>query len=244
MATARQILNRLQVNATEDLAENCIATLDGAHTANKAAGVVEMATPLGRPCALIVHGVTHVISGAAISAGALVTSDANGKAIAVEPGDIPQGTTVDILGIAIDAAGGANAEIRVMVKPFALSGSKDDTVTIAAGETITAAQIVDAEGKHTVNKGIGVAVNGGNSGTSIVVKIKGLALVKSGAAFAIGDKLSSDASGKAIKYDPANTNAGTIIDIIGTAMAAANGADESVSVLLNPAVGVGTKTGA
>lgn len=241
MATAKQILNRLIAVAVELLTENRIATLSGEHTAGKAHGVVEMTTPIGRAAALIVQGVTHVESGAAFSAGAMITSDADGKAVAVDPAALAMGATIEILGTAMDAATGADQLVRVFVNPFIFGGSKDDAITLVAAETITAGQIVDAEGKHTVNKGVGVAVNGGNAAANIVVKIKGTTLVKSGAAFAIGDKLASDANGKAVKYDPANTNIGTVVDIIGTALAAATGADENVSVLLNPAVGVGVK---
>lgn len=249
MATAMQILNRLTLVATENLTGKRIVDVAGAHTVNKAIGVAEYDTSLGDAASVIVKGITHVISGAAIVAGSLLTSDSAGKAVSVDPSAVALGTIVEILGIAVDGCDGANTEIRVYVNPHAITGNlytvptalNNETVSVVAGETITANQIVAVDGTHTANKGIGVALNGGESTASITVQIKGTVNVVSGAAFAVGDYLTSDSAGKAIKYDPTNVNIGTVVAIIGIALAEATDANQSKSMLLCPGVAVGTK---
>lgn len=247
MAYAKQVLARLTLVATGKVYKDRIVSLAGAHTANKAVGVAEYTREIGETVTLQCQGITNVISGAAVAAGALVTADGNGKAIAVNPAAIAVGNVVEILGIALDAAQGADDEIRVFVAPQAVTGLlgtgaySDETIAMEAGETITAGLIVDAECKHTVNKAIGVAVNGGEAEADISVKVKGTATIKSGAAFAIGDYITSDASGKAIKYDPANTNIGTVVGILGVALAAATDVDQDKLILICPGTAVGTK---
>lgn len=247
MAYAKQILARLTLVATGKVYKDRIVSLAGAHTANKAVGVAEFDAEIGETITLISSGISTVISGGAVSAGAMLVADAAGKAVAVNPATLAYGTVVEVLGYAVDACNGANAEIRVFIAPHAVGGLLGtdaltaETIVMAAGETITAGQIVDAECKHTVNKAIGVAVNGGDAEASITVKVKGTVSVKSGAAFAIGDYLTSDASGKAVVYDPTDVNIGTVVGIVGVALAAATDVDQVKLILLSPGVAVGTK---
>ena len=58
---------------------------------------------------VIVCGIALVKTGAAITKGAKLISDDDGKAIPFEEG-------IDVLGIALDAASAANQLIRVLLK--------------------------------------------------------------------------------------------------------------------------------
>jgi hypothetical protein len=60
------------------------------------------------PAICRVHGITDVITGAAITAGAAVTSDSNGKAKTAATGDIVQG-------VALDDASGADETDRILL---------------------------------------------------------------------------------------------------------------------------------
>ena len=66
----------------------------------------------GRAAELIVVGPTKVVAGAAISAGALLTTDTSGRAVTVTPGT---DTTKYILGRAMEAAGAAGDIIEAFV---------------------------------------------------------------------------------------------------------------------------------
>ncbi|MDD2283508.1 MAG: DUF2190 family protein [Eubacteriales bacterium] len=247
MANAKQVLGRLTLVATGKVYKDRIVSLAGAHTANKAVGVAEYTREIGETVTLQCQGITNVISGAAVAAGALLTADSSGKAIAVNPAAIASGTVVEVLGVALDSASGADLEIRAFVSPHAISGLLDsgaltaETIEIEAGETITAGLIIGADGKHTANKAVGVAVNGGEAEAVIAVKVKGTVDIVSGAAFAVGDYLTSDASGKAVKYDPTNVNIGTVIGIVGVALEATTDADQEAKMLICPGTAVGTK---
>lgn len=70
-----------------------------------ALGVLEAATDANQQAPVMTYGIAHVLSGAAVAAGAGVESDAAGKAI--------EKNTGVLLGYALDAATGANQEIRV-----------------------------------------------------------------------------------------------------------------------------------
>lgn len=247
MANAKQILARLTLVATGKVYKDRIVSLAGAHTANKAVGVAEYTREIGETVTLQCSGITNIISGGAVTAGSLVTADSAGKAVVVNPAAIANGSVVEVLGYAVDACNAANAEIRVFVAPHAITGGllptalNAETVVIEAGETITAKHLVGADGKHTANKAIGVALNAGAAEADIVVQVKGLATVISGAGFAIGDYLTADSAGKAVKYDPTNVNIGTVIGIVGVALETASAGDEEISILVSPAVAVGTK---
>ena len=248
MSSTQQVLNRITLVAGEAITAGRIVALDGTHTINKGVGVAERAADTGEAIPVIVQGICHVTSGAAVLAGALVTADADGKAVTAVPNTTAAGTNVDIVGVAIDAATDANQTIRIWVTGVAVPGTYDaaehaaeKVISIVSTENLTANCIVDAEGKHTANKGVGVAQASVTSGAAASVKIIGTCNVVSGAAFAIGDYLTADSNGKAVKYDPANVNIGTVIGIVGIALAAATAADQTKSILLCPCVAVGTK---
>lgn len=247
MSKSQQILQRMGVVATADITAMRIVSSTGTHAANKGIGIAETSEPIGEAVGVIISGEAMVISGAAFAAGDKLTADSAGKAVKADPSTVASGTIIEVIGVAKEAATGANQECLVIVQPHSLVGTyvpntlNAETITIAATETITAKQIIGADGKHTANKGVGIATNGGASETDIVVMTKGVTDVVSGAAFAVGDKLTADSAGKAVKYDPTNVNMGTVVDLIGTAMEAATDADQEVSVMINPHVGVGTK---
>jgi hypothetical protein len=76
-------------------------------------GVITQGATSGNGVTLQITGVAKVIAGAAVAAGALVTSDAAGKAVAVS-------ATVGlryVLGEALEAAAGAGAFIAVLLRP-------------------------------------------------------------------------------------------------------------------------------
>lgn len=70
-----------------------------------ALGVLETATDSGKQAPVMTYGIAIVLSGGAISAGAGVESNAVGKAVTKDTGVL--------LGYALDAATGADQEIRV-----------------------------------------------------------------------------------------------------------------------------------
>ena len=241
--TARQILARITLVATEVITANRIVAYNGAHTANKGCGVAERDAALGEAIPVAVQGVTHVETGAAVTAGDMLTADSAGKAVKVDPTAIALGSTAEVIGVAIDGAVGAGVLIRAYIAPAHMVGTllPERTVALTAGEAITSGRIVDAAGTHTAGKGIGVAVAAADSGAAVTVQYSGVAAILSGAAFAVGDYITADGNGKAVKYDPANVNIGTVVGIVGVALAAATDADQSKNVLLMPCVAVGTK---
>lgn len=66
----------------------------------------------GDPCTIVQTGITKMKSGAAVTQGAEVASDADGEAVAAGSGDRPVGT-------ALEAASGADEIISVLLTPGA-----------------------------------------------------------------------------------------------------------------------------
>jgi hypothetical protein len=64
----------------------------------------------GRTGSVMTYGISRVLSGAAVAEGAYVTADANGKAVTATTGQ-------NATGIALAAAGGANAIIPILLTP-------------------------------------------------------------------------------------------------------------------------------
>jgi hypothetical protein len=64
----------------------------------------------GRTASVMAYGVSRVLSGAAVAVGAYVTADANGKAVTATTGQ-------NATGIALEAAGGADAIIPILLTP-------------------------------------------------------------------------------------------------------------------------------
>lgn len=72
----------------------------------------------GGRCDVVLEGIAEVICGGAITRGALVTSDANGKAVAAAPG---AGTNNRVVGVAMRTY--ANNDIGdVLVSPSSMQG--------------------------------------------------------------------------------------------------------------------------
>ncbi len=88
---------------------NLFIGFNGAICANgaKPLGVLNASTFLGEEAPVTAKGIAIVLSGAALSAGAKVQSDASGKAITFAAGEIA--------GFSLDAASGANESIRILL---------------------------------------------------------------------------------------------------------------------------------
>jgi len=88
---------------------------NGQHAANQPAiGVALFDTDNGDPITLQTAGIAVVESGGAITAGNLVASDANGKAVALTLSAV--GDVSKICGVALDSASAAGEYIRVSLK--------------------------------------------------------------------------------------------------------------------------------
>lgn len=81
-------------------------------------GVVHLGPASGEPVDVMTHGIADVIAGGAITRGALVTSDAAGKAVAAAPG---AGVNNRVLGVAMRSAV-ANDIIPVLLQPGSIQG--------------------------------------------------------------------------------------------------------------------------
>ncbi|HMN49559.1 MAG TPA: DUF2190 family protein [Ignavibacteriaceae bacterium] len=99
------------VTAGVDLstATNLFIGFNGSLCANgaKPLGVLNASTNIGEQAPVIAKGIAMVLSGAAVSAGAKVQSDATGKAITYAAGEVA--------GFSLDAASGAGELIRVLL---------------------------------------------------------------------------------------------------------------------------------
>lgn len=102
----------MSIFATEDVTKNLIADVSGGlcDATSVPLGVIDADTSITEMMPVAVNGVALVTSGAAITIGSLVKSDANAKAIST--------TTNDklVFGKALDAATGADEIIRVLLK--------------------------------------------------------------------------------------------------------------------------------
>lgn len=88
----------------------------------------------------------------------------------------------------------------------------DDTITIVAGEAITARRFVTIEGKHTAAEAaIGVADFNTDSGDNISVCCGPIEVVESGAAISALAAVEADASGRAVTKN-AGVTIGRVID--------------------------------
>lgn len=97
------------VKAAADTSPFYFIGFDGAvlSSAVKALGVSHADTPAGEQLPVTVSGIALVLSGAAVSVGDQVESDANGKAVPLDAGVSN--------GYALDAATGADEVIRVLL---------------------------------------------------------------------------------------------------------------------------------
>lgn len=81
------------------------------NASTRAVGVIVEPAGAGKPVGIALSGIVKVIAGDAISAGSLIVSDANGKAIARTDEDAEL-----ICGIALEAS--ANAGDEILIKLF------------------------------------------------------------------------------------------------------------------------------
>lgn len=79
----------------------------------------ELGPALGERCDIIAVGIAYIEAGAAITRGALVTSDATGRAVTAAPS---AGTNNRYIGIAYDSATAAGDVIPVLVHPGMMQG--------------------------------------------------------------------------------------------------------------------------
>ena len=77
---------------------------------DNAIGVLQNKPNTAQAAAVTFAGSSKVVAGAAIAAGALIASDINGAAVAASAGNY-------IIGIALNAAGGAGELISVLLRP-------------------------------------------------------------------------------------------------------------------------------
>jgi len=98
------------ITATAAIVKNLFIGFDGALCAAgaKSLGVVNDDTLINEQCPVMTNGIALVLSGAAVTLGDAVESDAAGKAITNVAGAIN--------GYALDAASAANEIIRVRLK--------------------------------------------------------------------------------------------------------------------------------
>lgn len=106
---ARQTGDMITITAGEALTKRRFVDFEGKHTVDKPAiGVTIFDVDSGDQAQLQGQGIAVVESGGGITAGDLVKSDANGKAVTA-------GTTWDVkvCGVALDTASGAGEFIQV-----------------------------------------------------------------------------------------------------------------------------------
>lgn len=98
----------------------CAVTVDGNGNAvlpaadGVAIGVLQNNPKSGQTAAVRVEGVSMMVASAAVTAGQLVTVDANGEAV-------PAATGNYVIGIALDSVAAAGEQISVLLKSVATS---------------------------------------------------------------------------------------------------------------------------
>ena len=93
-------------------------TVVKAGATDQAIGILQNAPESGQAARVRMFGTTKAVAGAAITRGALVAVDANGKvqaATAID--DTWNGTVVRVLGIALESASAADEVIEIMLCP-------------------------------------------------------------------------------------------------------------------------------
>ena len=90
---------------------------------------------------------------------------------------------------------------------------ENDTVTMVAGEAITAYCLVNALGYHEAeDEAVGVALFDTDSGSVISVGAAPIEVVEAGGTCTAGGGLSSDSSGKVVNYSSSGIIVGYAID--------------------------------
>jgi hypothetical protein len=108
---------RVTIVATEAITEKRFVTYDGKHTVDgKVAGVTNFSVDNAGFIGVQIVGIAVVEASGAISAGALVASDANGKAKSLTLSAV--GDVEKIAGRAMEAASADGDFITVLLRPF------------------------------------------------------------------------------------------------------------------------------
>lgn len=117
MALTKQHGPQITVDATEAITKDRFVTFDGKHTVDiGCCGVALFDTANGDPITVQIAGRVPVVAGGAIAAGTLVSSNADGKAVALTLSAV---TDVDkICGRAVEAASADGDVILVDLKPL------------------------------------------------------------------------------------------------------------------------------
>ena len=103
---------------------------------------------------------------------------------------------------------------------------EDDTITITAGEAITAYCLVDCEGKHSsAQEAVGVALYDTDSGSEISVGVAPVEVALSSGTCTAGGALKTDASCKLVDQGGSGI-------IVGYAITAADASDQYIDFLL------------
>lgn len=79
----------------------------------------DIAAASGERCDVIMSGIAFVLAGAAITRGAVLTTDASGRAVTAAPA---AGTNNSTIGRALESAAAANDVIRVLIAPGTFQG--------------------------------------------------------------------------------------------------------------------------
>jgi hypothetical protein len=158
--------------------------------AGEAVAGVSVSTALATGDTMVrVGGIARVVAGAAVAAGAVVESAADGKAIPHQNG-VPAG-------VALDAAEQANDVIRVQLLPSTAA----PVVSLVAGAGgLTAKLFAQADGTlaGAGEAAIGVAVNSAAQAAAARVRTGGIAYVVAGAGITAGAAVQSDVASKAV----------------------------------------------
>ena len=79
----------------------------------------EIPVVLNERCDVIMEGIAFVVAGAAITRGALVTTDASGRAVTAAPA---AGVNNRVVGVALESAAALGDVIRVLINPGSVQG--------------------------------------------------------------------------------------------------------------------------
>jgi hypothetical protein len=192
-------------------------------------GVITSGGALNAAIMVQTFGRATVTSGAAITRGARLMTDASAKAIAATAFGGER-----IFGIALNSTAGADEDVDCLLIP-AEAYDPDLTNSFVAGVSGTTEKCMvkmdTTDGQVVLPSAgdpcIGIALETGLAAASVRCQLNGIVTATSGAALTAGDRLEADAAGKVVTYTGlANRH------VCGVALASAAGADEDVSILL------------
>lgn len=177
-----------------------------------------------------VMGLVEVVAGAAIAAGAPVTSDAEGRAITARQGRV--------VGLAFDAAAAAGDIIRVLLSA-SQSGGLPRTGVVTAANSVRAGRILVRgtnageviEATAVTGALLGIALTAGAAGETVFFQSFGEGVGVAGAAVNAGARLTTDNQGRCVTAAP---SAGVNNNLIGIALADAAAAGDPLPMAIVP----------